>query len=34
MMEVHPQDWEMTGHGGYEEDTEWAEIHAIKAPSS
>lgn len=24
-MEVHPQDWEMTGHGGYEEDTGWAE---------
>lgn len=25
VMEVHPQDWEMTGHGGYEEDTGWAE---------
>ncbi|MGE9805983.1 hypothetical protein ACQP3L_36015, partial [Escherichia coli] len=30
------QDWEMTGHGGYEEDTGWAEtaIHTIKAPIS
>lgn len=25
MTEVHPQDWEMTGQGGYEEDTGWAE---------